>query len=327
MSLATAELPDDPDALRAFAIACQAELKAAELSVLLRTLEIEKLKFQIAKLRRMQFGRSSEKLNRKIEQLELRLEELESGAAEDDAKTETKSEGETAAAGNSTERRKPKRKPLPEHLPRTELVHQPAAGAGCACPDCGGVMSKLGEDVTEVLDYVPGHFKVIRHVRHSPARRATSSLRPRRRRCRPRAAAPRRPCSPTCWCRNTSITFRSTGRARSLPATASISTARHWPTGWDRWPGCSIPWSMQSLSTWPPPRRSTGTIPRCAYWSPVLAEPGSDDCGSTSATIGRTPARLRPPRSTSTAPIAVASIRLLTCPALAAICRLTDTPV
>ena len=85
MSLATAELPDDPDALRAFAIACQAELKAAELSVQLRTLEIEKLKFQIAKLRRMQFGRSSEKLNRKIDQLELRLEELESGAAEDDA--------------------------------------------------------------------------------------------------------------------------------------------------------------------------------------------------------------------------------------------------
>ena len=59
MSLATAELPDDPDALRAFAIACQAELKAAELSVQLRTLEIEKLKFQLAKLRRMQFGRSS----------------------------------------------------------------------------------------------------------------------------------------------------------------------------------------------------------------------------------------------------------------------------
>jgi len=165
MSLATAELPDDPDALRAFAIACQAELKAAELSVQLRTLEIEKLKFQLAKLRRMQFGRSSEKLNRKIEQLELRLEELESGATEDDAKTEAKSE--TGAEGTSTvgTREKPKRKPLPEHLPRTEVVHQPADGAGCTCPDCGGVMSRLGEDVTEVLDYVPGHFRVIRHVR------------------------------------------------------------------------------------------------------------------------------------------------------------------
>ena len=83
MSLATAELPADPDALRAFALAFQAELKAAELSVQLRTLEIEKLKFQIAKLRRMQFGRSSERITRQIEQLELRLEELETGEAED----------------------------------------------------------------------------------------------------------------------------------------------------------------------------------------------------------------------------------------------------
>lgn len=167
MSLATAELPDDPDALRAFAIACQAELKAAELSVQLRTLEIEKLKFQIAKLRRMQFGRSSEKLNRKIDQLEMRLEELESGAAEDDAKTEIEcdAEAEAETASPVRARNKPKRKPLPDHLPREEVVHQPADGAGCTCPDCGGAMSRLGEDVTEVLDYVPGHFQVIRHVR------------------------------------------------------------------------------------------------------------------------------------------------------------------
>ena len=61
MSLSTAELPDDPDALRAFALACQGELKAAEMAVQIKALEIEKLKFQIAKLRRMQFGRSSER--------------------------------------------------------------------------------------------------------------------------------------------------------------------------------------------------------------------------------------------------------------------------
>jgi len=90
MSLASADLPSDPDALRAFALACQselaaatAELAAAKLAVQLRTLEIEKLKFQIAKLRRMQFGRSSERLTRHIEQLELRLEELEAGEAEE----------------------------------------------------------------------------------------------------------------------------------------------------------------------------------------------------------------------------------------------------
>jgi transposase len=88
MSLATAELPTDPAALRAFALACQDELRAAELAVQYKTLEIEKLKFQIAKLRRMQFGRSSERINHQIAQLELRLEELEAGEAEDGAKAE-----------------------------------------------------------------------------------------------------------------------------------------------------------------------------------------------------------------------------------------------
>ena len=88
MSLAAVDLPSDPDALRAFALACQAELKAAELAVQLRVLEIEKLKFQIAKLRRMQFGQSAERLTRQIEQLELQLEELESGEAQDIAQAE-----------------------------------------------------------------------------------------------------------------------------------------------------------------------------------------------------------------------------------------------
>ena len=87
MSLATAELPIDPDELRAFALACQSELKVAEFSVQDKTLEIEKLKFQIAKLRRMQFGRSSERISRQIEQLELQLEELETGEAEVVAKS------------------------------------------------------------------------------------------------------------------------------------------------------------------------------------------------------------------------------------------------
>jgi len=120
MSLATADIPSDPDALRAFALACQAELKAAELSVQLRTLEIEKLKFQIAKLRRMQFGRSSERITRQIEQLELQLEELETAEAEDIARASAEDRPEPMR-----QRVKPKRKPLPDHLPRQEIVHQP----------------------------------------------------------------------------------------------------------------------------------------------------------------------------------------------------------
>jgi transposase len=160
MSLATADLPTDPAELRTFALACQSELKVAEIAVQYKTLEIEKLKFQIAKLRRMQFGRSSERITRQIEQLELRLEELETGAAEDTAKAEA-----ADPVAPIRERNQPKRKPLPDHLPRQEVVHQPADDGACTCPDCGKGMARLGEDVTEVLDYVPGHFQVIRHVR------------------------------------------------------------------------------------------------------------------------------------------------------------------
>ena len=160
MSLATAVLPTDPAELRAFALACQSELKMAEISVQYKTLEIEKLKFQLAKLRRMQFGRSSERVSRQIEQLELRLEELET------VETEAFAQAEAADTAISIrERSKPKRKPLPDYLPRQELVHQPADGGACTCPDCGRGMARLGEDVSEVLDYVPGHFQVIRHVR------------------------------------------------------------------------------------------------------------------------------------------------------------------
>jgi transposase len=171
MSLATADLPDDIAALRAFALACQGELKAAQLAVQVKALEIEKLRFQIAKLRRMQFGRSSERITRQIEQLEFQLEELETGEAEDIAGMEA--DEPTAPI---PERKKLKRKPLPDHLPRHEVLHEPEADGACICPDCGGGMGKLGEDVTEVLDYVPGHFQVIRHVRPKYACQACDAI-------------------------------------------------------------------------------------------------------------------------------------------------------
>lgn len=88
------------------------------------------------------------------------LTELETGEAEDVAKAEADD-----SPALIRERTKPKRKPLPEHLPRQEVVHEPADDGACTCPDCGGDMAQLGEDVTEVLEYVPGHFQVIRHVR------------------------------------------------------------------------------------------------------------------------------------------------------------------
>src|SRR6202012_4932618 len=120
MSLATADLPTDPEALRAFALACQAELKAAELSVQLGALGFGKPKVHPAKLRRMQFGRSSERITRQIEQLELQLEELETGEAEDISQADAEDRPAPVR-----ERRKAARKPLPQHLPRQEVIHEP----------------------------------------------------------------------------------------------------------------------------------------------------------------------------------------------------------
>jgi transposase len=120
--------------------------------------EIEQLKLLIAKLRRMQFGRKSEKLERQIEQLELRLDELETKRAEQEAR----SPGGTTAEPTAPAAAKRERRPLPAHLPREERKILPKQQA---CPDCGGRLKHLGEDVSEILEYVPEHFKVIRQVR------------------------------------------------------------------------------------------------------------------------------------------------------------------
>jgi transposase len=146
-------LPDleqlDPAALKTLILAQHKQLLSHEN-------EIEHLKLLIAKLRRMQFGRSSEKLDRQIEQLELRLDELQTAQAESTASWQ-----ETAVlpVANAA---KPARRPLPEHLPREVRKYMPKQEA---CPDCGGELKHLGEDVSEILEYVPERFKVIRQVR------------------------------------------------------------------------------------------------------------------------------------------------------------------
>jgi transposase len=145
MTLDLSQLPDDVKTLQALVRAQAAELNA-------KTLKIEQLGAQLARLKRMQFGRSSEKLDREIAQLELLLEDLQA----DDAVTSGKP---VPAEGH--ESRKPYRRPLPDSLPREEIVHASA----CACPRCGGALRHLGEDVTELLEYVPSSFKVIRYVR------------------------------------------------------------------------------------------------------------------------------------------------------------------
>jgi transposase len=143
MNAEHAALPDDIDALKALIVTQQTLLSE-------RAVEIEHLNLIIAKLKRLQFGRRSEKLDREIEQLELRLEELQVSAVPVVPQRVEKSPAQT-----------PLRQPLPEHLPRMRVDHTPA----CACPDCGTAMRKIGEDIAEMLEYVPERFRVIQHVR------------------------------------------------------------------------------------------------------------------------------------------------------------------
>jgi transposase len=167
--MALAALPDlnvlPVEALRALILAqheqllsSEDKLTAAQEKLLSREREIEHLQLLLAKLHRMQFGRKSEKLQRQIEQLELRLEELESTRSDKEKPPEPASVTVCSRATAA----KPARRALPDHLPRQTRRHEPKE---TVCPQCQGELRKLGEDVSEMLEYVPASFVVIRHVR------------------------------------------------------------------------------------------------------------------------------------------------------------------
>ena len=173
-------LPDDIATLKVLVIAAQlacleAETKArnAEAEVRVRELLIEKMKFTIAKLRHERFGQSAER-SAVLEQLELSLADMEEDASQAEAAAQLAA---NAAAGAKVtvaafERRKPARRPLPEHLPRERIVYPSPS----ACPCCGGALHKLGEDVTETLELIPRQWKVIQHVREKFSCRSCEAI-------------------------------------------------------------------------------------------------------------------------------------------------------
>jgi len=120
-----------------------------------RAEQIEHLRLVVEKLRRMLFGRKSEKLSIQLDQLELQLEEMEVIHAALASLPVCDAQPDSTGA-------KPARKPLPEHLPRQIVTHEPKQQC---CPECGGDLRHFGEDVSEQLDYAPESFRVIRHVR------------------------------------------------------------------------------------------------------------------------------------------------------------------
>ena len=127
-------------------IATHQQLLQREQQLLQRESEIETLQLLLSQLRRMQFGRKSEKLQRQIEQLELRLEDLQLAQA---AQSTSRTESGSAESSPPAAKVKPVRRPLPDHLPRQTQTHQ---AKHSACPDCGGELRELGEDVSEILE-------------------------------------------------------------------------------------------------------------------------------------------------------------------------------
>jgi transposase len=160
-------------AARAQAAAVNAEADAAHARADLSSTEalISHYRLEIEKLRRQLYGARSERTARLLEQMELQLEELEATATEDELAAEQ------AAARSQTiqsfQRKRPSRKPFPDHLPRERVV----VAAPASCPCCGSDrLSKLGEDITETLEVVPRKWKVIQTVREKFSCRACETI-------------------------------------------------------------------------------------------------------------------------------------------------------
>lgn len=181
MTNASDSFPDDVETLkamlqaeRAARIAAEVKARNAEAEAHARALAIEQMKFIIAKLRHEQYGQSSER-SAFIEQLELKLADLEENAweAEAVAQMAAVAASEQKIKVQAFERKKPARRPLPEHLPRERVV-EPAPSA---CPCCGGTnLRKIGEDITEMLEVIPRRWKVIQHVREKFSCRSCETI-------------------------------------------------------------------------------------------------------------------------------------------------------
>ena len=126
--------------------------------VALLKLMVDKLKAQLARRAREQYGASSERLD-----AQLTLIEAEAAEARP-----TRAQPDSAAPPPRPKPRRRDQRQLPDHLPRETRFHHPAGytpEAPCGCSGCGAKLRPIGQDVAEQLEYVPGHFKVIRHVR------------------------------------------------------------------------------------------------------------------------------------------------------------------
>ena len=137
-------------------------------------IKIQALTLELAHLRRMRFGASSEALS--AEERDLFQDTLASDMAAAEAELAKKQE-EALAAAEPQAPRAPRaragRQPLPDHLPRIEHLHEPET---CTCGKCGNDLVKIGEDISEQLDVEPARFFVHRHIRPQYACRACETV-------------------------------------------------------------------------------------------------------------------------------------------------------
>ena len=227
-SMDVGTLPDldrlDNEALKALVVE-QREQHLKALSS--KTQQVEHLQLIVEKLRRMIFGAKSEKAVIQVEQFELQLEETETEQAAAEEEIEA-----SASEAKPSSKSRPSRKPLPAHLPREVVTHLP--GQDC-CPDCGGQLRNFGEDVAEILEYIPANFKVIRHVRPKFACKRCERV--------VEAPAPSRTIDADlrgrgswrmCWWPSMPIIAHCFASRRYTLARASIWIAPRWPAGWAR---------------------------------------------------------------------------------------------
>ncbi len=141
-------------------------LQRKDREIALREAKIEKINFELARLKRWTYGAKSEAMNAAQRRLfEETWVEDEASLREQLERLRREAEAAAAADGNKPKPppRKPRRHALPEHLRRVEHRHEPDS-TDCQAPDCGRPMTRIGEDVSERLDIVPAEFFVHRHI-------------------------------------------------------------------------------------------------------------------------------------------------------------------
>jgi transposase len=162
MSDVSADLSNDPAVLKAMISALQAENDKMSATLRAHDLLIQSLRIRIARLQKQAFGASSEKIAREIEQLELALEDLQVALAEADGSPLDESAAAEDTGSDTAEQKKPRRRPrVSESAPRERRELDP----GETCPDCGGALRVVGEDVSELIDMIAAQLKVIEIAR------------------------------------------------------------------------------------------------------------------------------------------------------------------